>query len=92
MSTSTPTQGEFRLVGIAHAPFAHLFERTDEQLRAKHAVRRVATASTGYPCRVSLEDARQGDEIAARFVDPEVAYVHLHNAKQGCFSCLAVRS
>ncbi len=162
MSTSTPTQGKFRLVGIDHAPLAHLFELTDEQLRAKHAVRRVATASTGYPCRVSLEDARKGeellllpyahhavdspyrafgpiyvrrgaqqrtlapgevppyvtrrlisvraydaghmmvaatvcegpevaDEIAARFAEPDVDYVHLHNAKQGCFSCLVVR-
>ena len=32
------------------------------------------------------------DEIVARFFDPDVAYVHLHNAKQGCFSCLVVRA
>jgi hypothetical protein len=25
------------------------------------------------------------------FAEPAVAYVHLHNAKQGCFSCLATR-
>ena len=163
MSTATPTHRGFRLVGIDHAPYAPLFELNDEQLHAKHAVRRVATASIGYPCRVSLEDARESDEllllpyahhpvdspyratgpiyvrrgarqrtlapgevppyvtrrlisvraydarhmmvaaavcegpevadeIVARFVDPDVAYVHLHNAKQGCFSCLAVRS
>lgn len=163
MSTATPTHRGFRLVGIDHAPFAPLFELSDEQLRTRHAVRRVATASSGYPCRVSLEDAREGeellllpyahqpvdspyrasgpiyvrrgatqrtlapgevppyvtirvisvraydanhmmvaasvcdglevaDEIAARFEDPDVAYVHLHNAKQGCFSCLAERA
>jgi hypothetical protein len=26
------------------------------------------------------------------FTDPAVAYIHLHNAKQGCFSCLARRA
>ena len=37
----------------------------------------------------------EGGEVAARlgaqFADPAVAYVHLHNAKRGCFSCLAKR-
>ncbi|TVR96147.1 MAG: DUF1203 domain-containing protein [Trueperaceae bacterium] len=146
-----------------HVPLTPLFELTDEQLRTRHAVRRIANASTGYPCRVSLEDAREGeellllphahhpvdspyrasgqiyvrrgvqqrtlapgevpayvtrrlisvraydaghmmvaasvcdgpevgDEIVARFADPDAAYVHLHNAKQGCFSCLVVRA
>ena len=163
MSTTGPTHRGFCLVGIDHAPFASLFELSDEQLRAQNTVRRFATASTGYPCRVSLEDAREGDEllllpyphhpvdapyrasgpiyvrrgteqrtlapgevppyvtrrlisvraydaghmmvaasvcdgpavadeIVARFFDPDVAYVHLHNAKQGCFSCLVVRA
>jgi len=153
----------FRLVGIDHAIFEHLFELSDEHLRAKNAVRRFATAGHGFPCRVSLEDAREGeellllpychhpvdspyrasgpiyvrrgatqrrlapgevpkyvtsrlisvraygvdqmmvaatvcdgpqvaDEIAARFANRDVAYVHLHNAKQGCFSCLVVRA
>ena len=153
----------FRLVGIDHAVFEHLFALSDEHLRAKNAVRRFATASRGFPCRVSLEDAREGEEllllpyrhhpadspyrasgpiyvrrgvtqrrlapgevpesvtsrlisvraygvdqmmvaatvcdghqvageIAARFADRDVAYVHLHNAKQGCFACLVVRA
>jgi hypothetical protein len=29
--------------------------------------------------------------IQAMFAREEVAYVHLHNAKRGCFSCAAVR-
>jgi hypothetical protein len=36
-----------------------------------------------------------GVDVAARldaqFADADVAYVHLHNAKRGCFSCLAQR-
>ena len=29
--------------------------------------------------------------LDAMFADPAVAYVHLHNAKRGCFSCAASR-
>jgi hypothetical protein len=38
----------------------------------------------------------EGREIAAEidhlFVDPDVRYIHLHNAKRGCFSCLVQRA
>jgi Protein of unknown function (DUF1203) len=33
-----------------------------------------------------------GSEIARFFRQPEVAYIHLHNAKRGCYSCKAVRA
>lgn len=40
-------------------------------------------------------EVHEGDEVAAAlealFADPGVAYAHLHNARQGCFSCLASR-
>lgn len=40
-------------------------------------------------------DVLDGSVVAAHleqlFANPEVAYVHLHNAKRGCFSCLARR-
>lgn len=32
------------------------------------------------------------ETLAALFDDPAVEYVHLHNAKRGCFSSLAVRA
>jgi hypothetical protein len=32
-----------------------------------------------------------GAALDALFADPAVDYVHLHNAKRGCFSCLATR-
>lgn len=66
MNAATTRRHGFRLVGIDHAPFEALFEVTDEELRARHAVRRLA--------------------------DSDVAYVHLHNAKQGCLSRLVVRA
>jgi hypothetical protein len=37
-----------------------------------------------------------GDEVAAQirreFSNPSVAYIHLHNAKRGCFSCRVERA
>jgi hypothetical protein len=32
------------------------------------------------------------DEIAKYFNRDDVTYIHLHNAKRGCFSCTAVRA
>lgn len=31
-------------------------------------------------------------EITRQFADERVAYIHLHNARQGCFSCLVNRA
>jgi hypothetical protein len=31
------------------------------------------------------------DKLEHLFDNPDIAYIHLHNAKQGCFSCLAQR-
>jgi hypothetical protein len=148
----------FQLTGIDHRPFEPLFELDDVRLAQMNIVRRIADASPGFPCRVSLEDAAPGEEVlllnythhdvrspyrgsgpiyvrrgARRCVlppgvvpeyvtrrqislrgydaagmmvcaevvqganvaaaigrileDGEVAYIHLHNAPQGCFSC-----
>ena len=38
------------------------------------------------------EGAVAAVEIERSFRNAEVAYIHLHNAKQGCFSCLAERA
>jgi hypothetical protein len=54
----------FRITGLPAKDFAHLFGLSDEELAARGAVRRSADArSPGYPCRVSLTDARPGDEL-----------------------------
>jgi len=149
----------FQLVGLDHSSFEPLFDLSDEELSKRGAVRRFAVDTPGLPCRISLEDARNGEEmlllpyvhqpaasspyhasgpiyvrrgarqrtlatgevpdyVATRLmsvraydsahmivdasvcegtvVGPEiermfasemVAYIHLHNAKRGCFSC-----
>ena len=38
------------------------------------------------------EGADAGIEIAKHFGRDDVAYIHLHNAKRGCFSCQAIRA
>lgn len=153
----------FQLVGVDHEPFQWLFNLSDEQLAEVSAKRCIADESPGYPCRISLEDARLGEvllllpylhqpatspfrslgpifvrqgvqqqrlpvgfvptyvssrlmsmraydaahmmvdasvcegtaaasEITRHFGRDDVAYIQLHNAKQGCFSCQAIRA
>ena len=152
----------FVLSGLAPHEFEPLFDLSDAELAMHGAVRRFADADVGFPCRVSLADARIGDELlllpfmhqpaaspyracgpifvrrgaqacrlppgvvppyvsrrliswraydAAHFMidagvdagtqiggaleqafaNAAVAYVHLHNAQRGCYSCLASR-
>jgi hypothetical protein len=54
----------FRITGLPAEKFRRLFQLSDEELAAQGAVRRVADArSPGYPCRVSLTDSNEGDEL-----------------------------
>jgi hypothetical protein len=38
------------------------------------------------------EGTSVGDEIMKKFDDERVVYIHLHNAKRGCFSCRVDRA
>jgi hypothetical protein len=51
----------FRITGLPAETFAPLFDLSDDELRARGAVRRVA--DNAYPCRISLTDAEPGDEL-----------------------------
>ena len=53
----------YSITGLDPAPFAHLVGLTDEELAVHHAVRMTADAPTGYPCRVTLEDAAPGETL-----------------------------
>jgi hypothetical protein len=54
----------FRIVGLPAEDFAPLFTLGDDELAARGAVRRVADGrNPGAPCRISLTDAREGDEL-----------------------------
>lgn len=54
-------------------------------LRAYDAAHHIVAANV-------CDGTQAGAELAAQFADPAVAYIHLHNAMRGCFSCLALRA
>jgi hypothetical protein len=53
----------FRITGLSPDAFSRLFELSDAQLQARQAIRVVAQADGGYPCRISLCDASPGEEL-----------------------------
>ena len=54
----------FRLSGLPAKQFADLFDLSDHELAARGISRTIADArSPGYPCRVSLTDSQEGDEL-----------------------------
>lgn len=54
---------DFRIAGLAPDRFSHLHALDDSALARHRAVRRVCDAAPGFPCRVSLEDARPGERV-----------------------------
>lgn len=149
---------DYVINGLPLQPFQPLFGLDDAALRERGAVRVVADASPGYPCRITLQDAEPGERllllpwthldadtpyraggpifvreaasasavfrneipeqqrsrllsvraydadgwmrdaevdegvrldalIARFFADPQVAYLHVHNARRGCYAC-----
>lgn len=53
----------YRISGLDPARFAHLIGRSDTELAVHGAVRMTADAYPGFPCRVTLADARPGETL-----------------------------
>lgn len=53
----------YSISGLNPDRFAPLFAMSDAELGAQNARRVTATADRGFPCRISLEDARAGEEL-----------------------------
>jgi hypothetical protein len=53
----------FQIHALPRAAFADLFALDDVALAARGAVRRIADATGGFPCRISLIDAAPGEEL-----------------------------
>jgi Protein of unknown function (DUF1203) len=53
----------YRITGLSPQPFAHLIGVDDETLASEGAIRVTASADKGWPCRVSLEDAKAGESL-----------------------------
>ena len=70
----------FQIKGLPVASFAHLFDMSDAELAVRQAVRVTADRHPGFPCRVSLRDARAGESLLL------VNYEHLPVATP--FTCV----
>ncbi len=53
----------YRISGLSPEPFAPLIGAGDDVLASHNAVRVTASADRGFPCRISLEDARAGETL-----------------------------
>lgn len=53
----------YMIRGLSPEPFAPLFHLGGAELAALNARRVTATAGRGFPCRISLEDAKAGEEL-----------------------------
>lgn len=53
----------YQINGLNPDEFAPLFNRDEAELSAHGAMRVTATADRGFPCRVSLEDAKAGETL-----------------------------
>jgi hypothetical protein len=54
----------YRIKGLPAEHFDHLFALSNEELAKHGGLRRIADdRRPGYPCRISLTDARPGDEL-----------------------------
>jgi Protein of unknown function (DUF1203) len=53
----------FQIQALPSDPFLPLFALSDDELRARDIRSVVADAHPGYPCRVSLQDAREGERL-----------------------------
>jgi hypothetical protein len=64
----------YRIEGLAPAAFESLFCMMDGDLAERGAVRVTADSPSGYPCRISLEDAAEGEELfLLNYVSHDVA-------------------
>ena len=53
----------FRVTGLDDAAFRHLYGLPNRDLEGLGAIRFVADAKPGFPCRVSLRDAEPGETL-----------------------------
>lgn len=53
----------FTISGLDPSQFAPLFAMSDDELARRGVVRETAIDYPGYPCRVTLDDARPGEDV-----------------------------
>ncbi len=64
----------YRITGLARREFDHFFAMDDAELARHDALRVTADADRGFPCRVSLQDAKAGENLLLlNYVSHDVA-------------------
>lgn len=53
----------YRITGLDRESFAEFFDMDDAALADAGAVRVIAGSDKGWPCRISLEDAKAGEQL-----------------------------
>jgi hypothetical protein len=53
----------FKIAGLPVDEFEPLFGLSDEALAARGVIRKIADATPGFPCRITLEDAEPGESV-----------------------------
>ena len=53
----------YKFSGLDPSPYLHLFRLGDEELVMHGAVRMTADGRPGFPCRIRLDDAREGEAL-----------------------------
>jgi len=53
----------YRITGLSPEPFLHLIGANEVELARANAVRVTANADRGFPCRITLEDAKTGETL-----------------------------
>ena len=53
----------YRITGLSPAAFRELIGASEAELAASQAVRVTAKADRGFPCRITLEDAKAGEPL-----------------------------
>ena len=53
----------FRITGLPVEPFAPLFALSEDELKARGALRKTVDQPHAYPCRISLTDAEPGATV-----------------------------
>ena len=53
----------YRISGLSPEPFRALFGASDEVLAKHGAIRVRATSSRGFTCRITLDDAEEGETL-----------------------------
>ncbi|MGY4495449.1 DUF1203 domain-containing protein [Pseudomonas sp. TE3610] len=74
----------YRITGLSPEPFQALFYLPEQDLAALGVIR--CSVDSGMMIDAEVVAGTAIEAIIARmFADPQVGYIHVHHARQGCY-------